>query len=232
MGDQVLDPELGVAREGVGHLVARPSDRALRRVRARVLEGDRDPRRQGQAGGIAPGFVERAADVRQARAEVVGSLREAVPRAVPLVGVLRHEAEHPRLLAGDQDRRAAGADRGEAAARRPRRGGIGPRSSLAHRGGAARGSRDPPRSGRRGGRTGSRRRRTRARCHPQPRPRIRRPLLTSSSSAAIFAVSAGLRNGSASTSGPISTRVVIAATAVRTVHDSWMPVVVAIRRER
>ena len=34
-----------------------------------------------------------------------------VPGAVPLVGVLRHEAEHPRLLAGDQDRRAAWADR-------------------------------------------------------------------------------------------------------------------------
>ena len=54
VGDQVLDPELGVARKGIGHLVARPSDRALRCVRPRVLEGDRDPRRQVRLAGSRP----------------------------------------------------------------------------------------------------------------------------------------------------------------------------------
>ena len=50
-----------------------------------------------------------------------------------------------------------------------------------------------------------------------------RPPLTSSSVVAIFAVRAGLRNGTHRTSGPISTRVVRAATALSTVHASWMP---------
>ena len=49
------------------------------------------------------------------------------------------------------------------------------------------------------------------------------PLLTSSSAAAILAVSAGLRYGSASTSGPTSIRRVTAAIAVSMVHASWMP---------
>jgi hypothetical protein len=50
-----------------------------------------------------------------------------------------------------------------------------------------------------------------------------RPPLTSSRVVAIFAVSAGLRNGTHRTSGPISTRFVLAATAERIVHASWMP---------
>jgi hypothetical protein len=62
-----------------------------------------------------------------------------------------------------------------------------------------------------------------ASCHPAPRPRISRPPLTSSAVAAILATIAGLRKLEQSTSVPISTRSVAAATALTTVHASSWP---------
>ncbi len=58
---------------------------------------------------------------------------------------------------------------------------------------------------------------------PAPRPRITRPPLTSSSVSAIFASTAGLRSGTAVTYVPSLTRLVEAASALRSVHDSHAP---------
>ena len=60
-------------------------------------------------------------------------------------------------------------------------------------------------------------------CHPAPSPRITRPALTSSALTAIFAVSPGLRKLVQSTRVPISTRSVLAATALTIVHASCIP---------
>ncbi len=57
-------------------------------------------------------------------------------------------------------------------------------------------------------------------CQPAPRPRIKRPPLTSSAVAAILATSAGLRKLEQRTSVPISTLSVTAATALTMVHAS------------
>lgn len=60
-------------------------------------------------------------------------------------------------------------------------------------------------------------------CHPAPRPRISRPPLISSAVAAILAMREGLRKLEQSTSVPISTRSVTAATALTTDHASSCP---------
>ncbi len=62
-------------------------------------------------------------------------------------------------------------------------------------------------------------------CHPAPRPRMKRPPLTSSTVTAIFASRAGCRKGTHITSVPSSTRVVASASAERTVHTSQIPAV-------
>ena len=147
VGDQVLDPELRIAGEGVGHLLARSADRALRGVRGRALEGDRDARRSGSAWrdraprrrarrGRSPGACAGRRRSRGTRTRPRSTGRRTSPRARASAAACRRS--------GSAGRR--GGSR-EAAARRPRRGGIDPRSSLARRGGAARGSRGSPRSG-------------------------------------------------------------------------------------
>ena len=81
MGDEVLDPELGVAGQGVGDLVARSrGSRAPGRRRSAPSKATKIPAVRVRRGGIAPGLVERAADVRQARAQVVGLPRESRTR--------------------------------------------------------------------------------------------------------------------------------------------------------